>query len=113
MPIFHNDKTPSQKIAENLERKIIYLENLMTTIIELSNGPMENPDPPHSHPHEQISYLAEGEIFVFIDGEKSHLKKGDLFSVPGNVPHCIQTLTGYVKLIDSFSPNRKEFIESK
>jgi quercetin dioxygenase-like cupin family protein len=111
MPVLINDNTLSEKLSENLERKLLYLNNLMTAVIEFNNGPMENPEKPHSHPHEQITYVAEGEINVFIDNEKTHLKQGDLFAVPGGILHGIQTLTPYVKLIDTFTPLRQEFLQ--
>jgi quercetin dioxygenase-like cupin family protein len=110
MAILIDREAPSEKISRDFKRKIIHLENLMTVVCEFTNGPMVEPDPPHSHPHEQSTYVADGEIYVFINGEKTHLRQGDIFAVPGNIPHCIQTLTEYVKLIDSFTPIRKEFI---
>jgi len=112
MPVLIDKETLSQKISENFQRKIIHLNNIMTVICEFTNGPMEQPDPPHSHPHEQTSYVAEGEIFVFIGDEQIRLAKGDVFAVPGGIPHCIQTLTEYVRLIDTFTPIREEFIKS-
>ncbi|MBN1180798.1 MAG: cupin domain-containing protein [Bacteroidales bacterium] len=96
--------------GNNIERRLAHLNDLMTAIIDFSNGPMIQPDPPHSHPHEQISYVAEGELYVFIGEEKYHLKEGDVFAVPSGVPHTVQTLTGNVRLIDSFSPIREDFI---
>ena len=44
-------------------------------------------------------------------GKKTALKEGDMFAVPANVPHCIQMLTPTVRIIDSFSPIREEFIK--
>ena len=51
------------------------------------------------------------ELHVFIDGLKTQLKKGDMFSVPGGIPHCIQMLSARVRIIDSFSPLRNEFLQ--
>jgi quercetin dioxygenase-like cupin family protein len=113
MPVLKSKETPSQKVTDGLERKLIHLDNLMTVICEFTNGPMVQPDPPHSHPHEQITYIAEGEVYVFIDGIRTHLVKGDVFAVPGGIPHGIQTLTEYAKLIDTFTPIRQEFILAK
>jgi quercetin dioxygenase-like cupin family protein len=65
---------------------------------------------PHSHPHEQITYLAEGELFFYKDGTEYHLKKGDIITIPADVPHCIRTLSAEARLIDSFSPIRRDFL---
>jgi len=100
-----------QNISQGYERQIAYLDNIMVVICDFTDGPMNKPDPPHSHPHEQITYVAEGEL-LFIKGEKKlNLKKGDMVTVPSGIPHCIQTKTGHVKLIDSFYPLRKDFLK--
>jgi quercetin dioxygenase-like cupin family protein len=83
----------------------------MMTVIDFTNGPWSEPDPPHSHVHEQITYVAEGEIIFFCDGEPDQkLKAGDMFSVPSGKEHTIQVLTKTVKLIDGFTPLRTEFL---
>ena len=100
-----------EKISTDFERKIAYLENIMVVVCDFKNGPMKNPDPPHSHPHEQITYVAEGEIEFFKGEEKLHLTKNDLILIPSGIPHCIRLLSDHAKLIDSFSPVRKDFIK--
>lgn len=97
-------------LNDSLNRKVVHLNNLMVTIIEFSNGPMTQPDPPHKHPHEQITYVASGSIKLFIEDEEFVLNEGDVFKVESNLNHCIQTLTENVKLIDSFNPIRKDFL---
>jgi quercetin dioxygenase-like cupin family protein len=99
-------------VSPDFERTISYLENLMTVVCDFKNGPMKKPDPPHSHTHEQITYVAEGELLFFINEEKQLLKKGDMVTIPSGLPHYIQTLTSHVRLIDSFSPVRKDFIKN-
>lgn len=100
-----------EKVSSDYERRIIHLNDLMVVICDFSNGPMKNPDPPHSHPHEQITYVAEGELTFFRGDQKFHLLKGNIISIPSGIPHCIQTISSSVKLIDSFTPVRKEFIK--
>lgn len=94
--IIHN------KISGDFSRTIVHLENVMVVICDFSNGPMKEHDLLHSHPHEQITYVAEGEIIFYRDGEEHFLKKGDLITVPSGVKHCIKTLTENARLIDSF-----------
>ena len=103
--------TPSEKISTGVSRRIAYLDKLMMTVIDFTGGPMQEADPFHFHPHEQVSYVAEGELEVYIDEEMSILKKGDIFRVPSSLPHTVRTLTGHVQLIDSFSPIREDFIK--
>lgn len=100
-----------EKVSPDYERTIAYLENLMVVVCDFSNGPMKKPDPPHSHPHEQITYVAKGELTFFMGEEKRHLKEGDVLTIPSGIPHCIQTMSNHVRLIDSFTPIRKDFLK--
>ncbi|MCX6334593.1 MAG: cupin domain-containing protein [Bacteroidia bacterium] len=111
MPVFLESKTKPEKLSPTFERRIAHLKNIMTVVCDFTNGPAREPDKPHSHPHEQITYVAEGELFFFISDEKHHLTKGDIFTVPPEVPHCIQNISGFVRLIDSFSPIREDFLK--
>lgn len=109
MPVFKPDKIKGKEIAPGAIRKIAHLEKMLAATIEFTGGPMEKPEEPHSHPHEQVSYVAEGSLNVFIGDDKQLLEEGDLFLIPSNIPHCIQTLTERVKLIDVFTPLREDF----
>ncbi len=99
------------QLAPGLRRKLIHTNNLMIVVVEFFEGPAEVPDPFHNHPHEQVSYIAEGELILFMEGiGEQKLVKGDLFAVPSGIPHTVQTLTKVVRIIDSFTPLRKDFL---
>jgi quercetin dioxygenase-like cupin family protein len=103
--------SPWTELAPGLRRKLIHTNNLMLVVVEFTNGPAEVPDPFHDHPHEQVSYIAEGELILFVKGVgEQKLKKGDLFAIPSGIPHTVQTLTPVVRIIDSFNPIREEFL---
>ena len=111
MAVLKFDEVPYEKVRDGLMRKIIHTENLMTVLIDFSDGPWEEPEPPHSHPHEQTSYVAEGEILFFCEDEpEQHLKQGDMFAVQPDKKHTIQLLTEKVRLVDNFNPLREEFL---
>jgi quercetin dioxygenase-like cupin family protein len=42
---------------------------------------------PHAHDSEQLNYVLEGELYVFIDDDGFLVKKGDVFRVPRNAVH--------------------------
>ena len=85
----------------------------MTVLIDFTDGPWNEPEPPHSHPHEQTSYIAEGEIIFFCEGEKEQrLSKGDMFAVPSGKKHTIKLLSKEARLIDNFTPLREDFIKN-
>lgn len=106
------DNVPYEKVRDGLQRKIIHTGKLMNVLIDFSDGPWNKPEPYHSHPHEQTSYVASGEILFFCEGEKEQrLKAGDMFAVPSGIKHTIQLLTKEVRLVDSFTPLREDFIK--
>jgi quercetin dioxygenase-like cupin family protein len=98
-------------IAAERTRYLAHSKNLMITVVDFNDGPAATPDPPHSHPHEQVSYVAAGELILLMGDEKVHLKPGDLFTVPSNLPHAVQTLTPHVRIIDAFNPIREDFLK--
>jgi quercetin dioxygenase-like cupin family protein len=83
----------------------------MVVVIDFADGPSAQPDPPHQHPHQQVTYVAEGELYFLIDGEPHHLTAGDLITVPGDVPHSIPLLSARVRLVDTFTPVRADFLK--
>jgi quercetin dioxygenase-like cupin family protein len=108
--IRRNDTTP-EPIAPGRARYLAHTDHLMAVVIDFEDGPSAQPDPPHHHPHEQVTYVAEGELLFFIDGEPHKLSAGDLITVPGDVPHTIQLLSARVRLVDTFTPIRADFLK--
>jgi quercetin dioxygenase-like cupin family protein len=104
------ESTP-EAVRPGLERRNIYTSNLMSVIVDFSDGPWEDAEPFHSHPHEQTSYIVSGEVIFYCEGESDqHLIPGDMFAVPSGKKHTIRLLTPSARLIDSFNPIRQEFI---
>jgi quercetin dioxygenase-like cupin family protein len=112
MPPTLQAETTRTAIAPGRERYLAHTDNLMMVVIDFNDGPSEQPDPPHNHPHEQVTYVAEGKVLFFLDNTSYELSVGDMIAVPPNIPHCIQLLTPRVRLIDTFNPIREEFITS-
>jgi quercetin dioxygenase-like cupin family protein len=111
MPTKKYNQTKPTKLAEGTERRLIHTDNLMMVLIDFDNGPQDEPDEPHSHPHEQTALVVEGEIILFIEGEEQqHLRPGDMYAVPPNKMHGIQRLTKKCRLADSFTPLREDFL---
>jgi quercetin dioxygenase-like cupin family protein len=100
-----------EKVRSGLERRVIYTPNLMTVIVDFSDGPWNEAEPFHSHPHEQTSYVTSGEIIFYCEDEQEqYLSEGDMFAVPSGKKHTIRLLSKEARLIDSFSPVRQEFL---
>jgi quercetin dioxygenase-like cupin family protein len=97
-------------ISPTRTRRVLFTDHLMMVVIDFAGGPSAEPDPPHSHPHEQVTYVAAGEILFFIGDESRKLEAGDMVAVPPDEPHRIQLLTPTVRLIDTFTPIRQDFL---
>ena len=110
MAYIHEAEIEKEKIGEGRQRYLSHTERLMMVVIDFHDGPTAEPDPPHSHPHEQVSYVVAGELVVHIGEETKKLAPGDMFTVPPDVPHTVQLLSEYVRLVDTFTPIRDEFI---
>ncbi len=89
-------------IAAGRTRYLAHTSNVMVVVVDFDDGPAGQPDPPHSHPHEQASYVAAGDLILHMGGTQTRLKEGDLFTVPSGVPHAVQTLTPHVRIVDAF-----------
>ena len=111
MPVLRKNESVSERVNPRLERRLVHLNDLMVVVCDFSDGPMPEPDKPHNHPHEQITYVESGELYFFIGEEKYHLTAGDLVMIPSNAYHSIQMLSSEVRLIDTFSPIRKDFLK--
>ena len=63
----------------------------------------------HSHPHVQVSYVAEGRFEVTIDGATEVVEQGGSFIVPSGLEHGVVALTRG-RLVDVFTPHRADFL---
>lgn len=111
MTVVKSNETTRETIAPRRQRYLAHTDTLMVVVIDFEDGPSVTPDPPHSHPHEQVTYVAEGELIFFIDSEPHRLEPGDLITVPPDVPHTIQLLSDHVRLVDTFTPIRTDFLK--
>src|SRR5580658_5121945 len=97
--ILQSALTPADRFRDGFSRRIVQTSQLMTVVLDIDNGPWDVPDPFHSHPHEQITYVAEGEVLFLAEGEVTcKLVAGDLFAVPSGIPHSIQLLSPRARL---------------
>jgi len=63
----------------------------------------------HSHPHEQIVYVLEGEADFTLGNETRRIAKGDSIYIAPDVVHGVVAITEF-KALDIFSPQREDFL---
>jgi quercetin dioxygenase-like cupin family protein len=110
MPAVKLADLPVTVVKPGVERRLAHTDRLMIVTVDFSNGPQSEPDPPHAHPHEQVSAVVEGEILFVTESERTRLGPGDMFVVPSGQPHAIQLLSKRIRLIDCFTPIREDFL---
>lgn len=111
MPVLKSENATMHVVRKGLSRRVAHSDNLMMVVIDFTDGPWREPEPLQHHVHEQVTYVVEGEILFFCEGEREErLKAGDMFWVPSDKKHGIQLLSSTARLIDSFNPVRVEFL---
>jgi len=62
----------------------------------------------HRHPHEQIGYMVEGEAEFILEGKSFHVRAGQMWRLPGGVPHKVIAGDRPMRAIDVFYPVRED-----
>lgn len=63
----------------------------------------------HSHPHEQMGLMLEGAAEFIVGGEKRIVGVGQMWRIPGGVPHQVTALDAPVRALDAFYPIREDY----
>ena len=66
MATLKQTETPKEQLRPGLERYLIYTGELMTVVIDFTNGPWDKPEPPHKHPHVQTLLHRRGRSHLFL-----------------------------------------------
>jgi quercetin dioxygenase-like cupin family protein len=100
------DEFARHTIFPGVEIQTCSAEKMMLSVVDLAPHAVVEE---HSHPHEQVGMVLEGRVTFFIGSEQKTLGKGDLFRIPGNVPHKVIVLDQPAKALDIFYPVREEY----
>ena len=63
----------------------------------------------HSHPHEQMGLMLEGEADFTIGSEQMRITAGQMWRIPGGVPHRVVAGQRPVRALDVFHPPREDY----
>ena len=94
-----------QEIIAGYHAKMIHSDSMTFAYWNISASAIL---PEHSHPHEQVSHMLEGEFSISLEGETVTLKAGDVFIIPPNALHSGVALTD-CRILDVFSPIREDY----
>ena len=105
MPFYDLHKMEEKNPSPGFKVYFIHTENMTLAHWTIDKGAVL---PLHSHPHEQVSNVIEGEFELTMRGETRVLKPGVAAVIPGDTPHEGKALTP-CRIIDAFYPVREDY----
>jgi quercetin dioxygenase-like cupin family protein len=107
MMYFHDPaERPFKETAPGIHLRSFWGEKMTLAVVNLDANAVL---PTHSHPHEQGSYVLEGELEFTIEGQAILAKAGEIVIIPGNAVHSAKVGPAPTKVLDVFCPVREEF----
>jgi len=95
----------SKELAPGITGHYAHGDKATFGFVELKKG---SSVPMHSHIHEQITYILEGQLDMVIDGVDCSMTAGMYHVIPSHVPHSAVAITD-CKVIDVFGPVREDY----
>lgn len=105
MPFINLENTAEKELIPGFQAKLIHTENLTIGYFSIKAGSVL---PEHSHVHEQISNVLEGELEMTVHKETQILKTGMVMVIPSGAIHSGKALTDCL-ILDVFSPVREDY----
>ena len=99
------DHVPAREVFPGFQGRMVHTANMTLAHWSARAGASV---PEHSHPHEQVVSVTEGEFELTVDGEPHRLTPGKLVIVPGHVRHSGRAITA-CRIVDVFYPVREDY----
>ena len=97
---------PLEDLNPLLQRQFVVGQEIMLARVLLKKGCIV---PEHSHHNEQLTYIVEGALKFWIDGQEIVVNAGEVLCIPANMPHKAEAMEDTVDL-DVFTPPRADWI---
>jgi quercetin dioxygenase-like cupin family protein len=81
-------------------------ETMTVSLVEMQPGSVI---PLHSHPHEQVGYMVAGRAEFTLGESRQVVGPGQIWRIPGGMPHQVVALDEPVRALDVFYPIREEY----
>ena len=101
-------EVPTVNLAPGIDTNLVCGKDLTLSFATLAPHSMGKM---HSHPHEQMAVILEGSVDFILSGKSYALKAGDVIHVAGNLEHTGITGDVTCKMVEVFTPARKDFEE--
>ena len=97
---------PLEELNPLLRRQFVVGQEIMVARVLLKKGCIV---PEHSHHNEQLTYILDGALKFWIDGQEIVVRAGEVLCIPAHMPHKAEALEDTVDL-DVFNPPRADWI---
>jgi len=104
------DELPREQVSPMLDRKVITGDRMMLAHVYIKKGCVV---PRHQHENEQLSYILEGALKLWIGAEEKKVvivKAGEVIHIPSMVWHKAEALENTLD-VDVFSPPRQDWLD--
>jgi quercetin dioxygenase-like cupin family protein len=105
MQYFNLSEIEWKEPVSGFKARFVHSENITLAYWDIE---AEASLPEHSHPHEQITNVIEGEIELIVDGVAKILEPGSVLVVPPDAVHSGKAVTN-CRIIDVFYPIREDY----
>jgi quercetin dioxygenase-like cupin family protein len=106
MYVFSPDDRAAKELFNGITARTFWGEKMLLSLVEL---PAHSVVPLHSHPHEQVGIVLEGEATFIVGGVQTVAKAGDIYVIPGGVEHSVIGSDVDSKALDVFAPVREDY----
>ncbi|MDM8537359.1 cupin domain-containing protein [Desulfobacterales bacterium HSG17] len=105
MPFINLNDLNEKEMLPGLRARFVHTENMTFSYWNITAG-AELPD--HSHPHEQVANILEGEFELTVDGQAKIITPGDVVVIPSKASHSGRAITD-CRILDVFYPVREDY----
>jgi quercetin dioxygenase-like cupin family protein len=105
MNFYREADLKTKEVKTGISLRAVWGEKVMVTMVRFK----PNTDlPMHKHPHEQITFIAEGELEMTVGGITKLLKTGEGVVIASNEEHSARS-RGPCLAVDSWHPVREDY----
>ena len=94
-----------REMLKGVKVRFIHSDSMTVAYWEIDAG---SSIPEHSHPHEQIMTVLEGQVAFSLGGETQKLGEGSVVVIQPNIPHGGEAIVN-CRLLDVFHPVREDY----
>ena len=100
------DPGAARPLLRGVALRAVAGDALMISVVTFEPGAVV---PDHAHPHEQMGILLSGRLEFTVGGRTETLDPGDIWRIPGGIPHHAVAVGGPAVALDVFHPVREDY----